>query len=130
MSTAVNNMSDEREFTARYDALLRHYRLEGRKIQIGKANENGDAEQRHYRLKKAVEESLLLRDSRDFATVAQYETSYGRCWRSRNGGRRQWLAEEMQYLRALPDRRLESAKGTAAQPGHPEAVELRRPRNR
>jgi hypothetical protein len=110
MSTAVNNMSDEHEFTARYDALLRHYRLEGRKIQTGKANENGDVEQRHYRLKKAVEQALLLRDSRDFATVAQYETFLRALLAQLNAGRRQRLAEEMQYLRALPDRRLESAK--------------------
>lgn len=110
MSTAVNNMSDEREFTARYEALLRHYRLEGRKIQTGKANENGDVEQRHYRLKKAVEQALLLRDSRDFAGVGQYETFIRTLLAQLNAGRRQRLAEEMQYLRALPDRRLESAK--------------------
>lgn len=110
MSTAVNNMSDEREFTARYDALLRHYRLEGRKIQTGKANENGDVEQRHYRLKKAMEQALLLRDSREFASVAQYETFLRTLLAQLNAGRRQRLADEMQYLRALPERRLESAK--------------------
>jgi hypothetical protein len=110
MSTAVNNMCDEREFTARYEALLRHYRLEGRKIQTGKANENGDVEQRHYRLKKAVEQALFLRDSRDFVSVAQYETFLRALLAQLNAGRRQRLAEEMQYLRVLPERRLESAK--------------------
>jgi len=110
MSTAVNNMNDEREFTLRYEALLRHYRVEGRKIQTGKANENGDVEQRHYRLKKALEQALLLRGSREFATVAQYETFLRALLAQLNAGRRQRLAEEMQYLRALPDRRLESAK--------------------
>jgi len=58
MSTAVNNTSDEKEFTTRYEALLRHYHLEGRKIQAGKANENGDVEQRHHRWKRAVEQAL------------------------------------------------------------------------
>ena len=110
MSTAVNNMSDEREFTVRYEALLRHYRVEGRKIQTGKANENGDVEQRHYRLKKALEQALLLRGSRDFASVAQYETFLRALLAQLNAGRRQRLAEEMQYLRALPERRLDSAK--------------------
>jgi hypothetical protein len=110
MSTAVNNMNNEREFTARYEALLRHYRLEGRKIQTGKANENGDVEQRHYRLKKGVEQALLLRDSRDFASLAQYETFLRTLLAQWNAGRRQRLAEEMQYLRALPESRLESAK--------------------
>lgn len=110
MSTAVNNMCDEREFTARYEALLRYYRLEGRKIQTGKANENGDVEQRHYRLKKAVEQALFLRDSRDFASVAQYQTFLQTLLAQLNAGRRQRLAEEMQYLRVLPERRLESVK--------------------
>lgn len=110
MSTAVNNMSDEREFTARYQALLRHYRLEGRKIQTGKANENGDIEQRHYRLKKAMEQVLLLRGRRDFASVGEYQTFLRALLAQLNSGRRQRLAEEMQYLRALPERRLESAK--------------------
>jgi hypothetical protein len=110
MSTAVNNMSDECEFTVRYEALLRHYRVEGRKIQTGKANENGDVEQRHYRLKKALEQALLLRGSREFASVAQYETFLRALLAQLNAGRRQRLAEEMQYLRALPERRLESAK--------------------
>jgi hypothetical protein len=96
MSTAVNNMSDEREFTVRYEALLRHYRVEGKKIQTGKANENGDVEQRHYRLKKALEQALLLRGSREFASVAQYEAFLRALLAQLNAGRRQRLAEEMQ----------------------------------
>jgi hypothetical protein len=49
MSAAVNNLSDGKEFTRSYEGLLRHYRLVGQKIQAGRANENGDIEQRHYR---------------------------------------------------------------------------------
>jgi hypothetical protein len=33
------------------------------------SNENGDVEQRHYRLKREVNQSLLLRDSRDFPSL-------------------------------------------------------------
>ena len=43
-------MSNEKEFTGRYQALLRHYQMEGQKIQAGKANENGDIEQRDQAL--------------------------------------------------------------------------------
>ena len=111
LSTAVNNMSDEREFTARYEALMRHYRLEGQKIQAGKANENGDVEQRHHRLKRAVEQALMLRGSRDFGSAWRVQSSFCELLLAQlNAGRRQRLAEEMQYLRALPERRLESAK--------------------
>ena len=110
MSTAVNNASDEKEFTARYEALLRHYRLEGRKIQAGKANENGDVEQRHHRWKRAVEQALLLRGNRSFPTLAEYKEFLGSLATQLNAGRRERLAAEMQYLRVLPARRLESAK--------------------
>jgi hypothetical protein len=103
-------MSEAREFTARYEALLRHYRLVGQKIQAGKANENGDVEQRHHRLKRAVDQALLLRDSRDFADLAGYQQFLRPLLAQLNAGRRQQLAVEMQYLRALPAGRLESAK--------------------
>jgi hypothetical protein len=110
LSTAVNNMSDEKEFTSRYESLLRHYRLEGQKIQAGKANENGDVEQRHHRLKRAVDQALLLRGGRDFASIANYKEFLRLLLVQLNAGRRERLALEMQYLRALPERRLDSAK--------------------
>lgn len=110
LSTAVNNMSDEKEFTGRYAALLRHYRMNGEKIQAGKANENGDIEQRHYRLKRSIDQSLMLRGSRDFASVADYKQFLRLQLARLNAGRRERLKVEMQYLRALPDGRLESIK--------------------
>lgn len=110
LSTAVNNMTDAKEFTARYEALLRHYRMDGRKIQAGKANENGDVEQRHYRLKRAVEQALLLRGSRDFPSVAEYKQFLRVLLAQLNAGRRERVKTEMQYLKALPDVRLESNK--------------------
>ena len=110
LSTAVNNMSEEQEFTSRYEALLRHYRLEGRKIQAGKANENGDIEQRHHRLKRAIDQALLLRGRRDFASVAEYKHFLRLLLAQLNAGRREQLKVEMQYLKALPEGRLESAK--------------------
>ena len=73
LSAGVQKMSSPEEFTQRYNGLLRHYGLEGRKIQSGKANENGDIEQRHNRFKKAVEQSLMLRGSKDFADREEYE---------------------------------------------------------
>jgi hypothetical protein len=110
MSLAVNNASDEREFTTRYEALLRHYKMTGQKIQAGKANENGDVEQRHYRLKRAVDQSLLLRDGRDFPSVDEYKKFVRALVIQLNAGRRERLRHEMQYLSPLPAGRLESMK--------------------
>lgn len=110
MSTAVNNTSEQREFTSRYESLLRHYRMTGRKIQTGKANENGCVEQRHHRFKRAVEQTLIMRQSRDFQTIAQYSEFLKMQVARLNAGRRERVRVEMEYLKALPDRRTDSAR--------------------
>ena len=110
LSTAVNNMSDQQEFTSRYEALLRHYRMEGQKIQAGKGNENGDIEQRHHRLKRALDQALMMRGSRDFCALADYQQFLRLLLVQLNAGRRERLKVEMQYLKALPEGRLESTK--------------------
>jgi hypothetical protein len=110
MSLAVNNASDEREFTTRYAALMRHYRMAGQKIQTGKPNENGDVEQRHYRLKRAVGQALMLRNSCDFSSVSEYKEFLRLLLVQLNAGRRDRLRVEMQYLQKLPEGRLDSLK--------------------
>jgi hypothetical protein len=110
MSTAVNNVSNPVEFTDRYEALLRYYDVVGEKIQTGEAHENGDVEQRHHRLKRAMEQELLLRGSRDFAGAADYGQFLKDLFRRLNAGRQQRLVEEMEAMKELPERRLESYK--------------------
>ncbi|HET9321861.1 MAG TPA: IS21 family transposase [Bryobacteraceae bacterium] len=110
MSAAVNNLTDRKEFTCAYEALLAHYKLAGQKIQAGRANENGDIEQRHYRFKQAVTQGLMMRGSRDFASVADYEDYLRKFFARLNAGRRARLAEEMRVLRPLPERRLDTTR--------------------
>ena len=110
MSLAVNNATDEREFTTRYAALMRHYRMAGQKIQTGRPNENGDVEQRHHRLKRAVGQAMMLRNSRDFSSLSEYKEFLGLLLVQLNAGRRDRLRVEMQYLQKLPQARLESVK--------------------
>ena len=88
MSTAVQKTDHPEEFTQRYAALLRHYRLEGRKIRARKANENGDVEQRHNRLKRAMDQALMLRESRDFAEREEYESFLKTLVQQLNSGRK------------------------------------------
>jgi hypothetical protein len=110
MSAAVNNLIDTREFTRAYEGLLRHYELAGQKIQAGQAHENGDIEQRHYRFKQAVDQALMMRGSRDFATVAAYDQFLRKLFTKMNAGRRERFAEELLQLRPLPERRLDSMR--------------------
>jgi hypothetical protein len=110
MSAAVNNLSDAKEFTRVYEGLLRHYRMGGQKIQAGQANENGDVEQRHYRFKQAAEQALMMRGSRDFATVAAYQAFLNKLFARLNAGRRERYLAEVAQLRPLPEQRLDSIR--------------------
>jgi hypothetical protein len=110
LSTAVNNMTNPAEFTDRYQALLRYYGIEGEKTQARQAHENGDIEQRHFRFKRAVEQELLLRGSRDFGSVDDYQRFLKMLLERLNAGRRARLAEEMAVMKELPERRMESYK--------------------
>jgi hypothetical protein len=110
MSTAVNNLSERKEFTRRYQALMAHYGLVIEKINAREAHENGDAEQSHNRFKQAVDQALQLRGSRDFADRAAYARFLREVLDQRNAGREKHLAEERAALAPLPAGRLESYK--------------------
>ena len=85
----------------RYEALLRHYSLKGRRTQAESPNENGDIEQRHHRFKKAVEQALMLRGSSDFTTVDEYKEFLQKLFVQLNSGRRERFLEEQCVLRNL-----------------------------
>lgn len=110
LSSAVHSRCDYKEFTDRYKALLKHYGMEGKKIQPRMAHENGDIEQSHHRLKRAIEQALLLRGSLDFSTREEYESFLGRIFLQLNSGRTERLGEELKVLRGLPQRRLNDCK--------------------
>ena len=108
MSTAVQKTDHPEEFTPRYLALLRHYRMAARTIQAGRPNENGDVEQRHYRFKRVLEQQLMLRGSRDFASRQHYLAFVQQLIDQLNRGRRHRLQEELKVMRRLPLGRLDA----------------------
>lgn len=110
LSAAVNNGCVPEEFTRRYEALLAHYRMAGEKTQAGRGNENGDVEQGHRRFKDAVDQELMLRKSRDFASREEYEHFLRALLERRNAGRRERFEEERAKLQPLPATRLDDAK--------------------
>ncbi len=119
MTAAVNNLTEQAEFQKNYQALLRHYGMEGRKIQTGQPNENGDIEQRHYRFQRALDQALLLRGSREFGAVDEYRAFLCKLFDQLNSGRKQRLAEEMERLRPAaqsPAWRVQRERGFASTP--------------
>lgn len=110
LSAAVHKVSHPEEFTRDYSRLLKHYCLRGRKIQAGKANENGDIEQRHFRFKNALDQTLMLRGSRDFSSRDEYKLFLDQLFKQLNAGRQSRLIEEMKVVNPLPVRRLNDCK--------------------
>lgn len=110
MSAAVNKACNPEKFTQRYKSLLRHYKTEPERTNSARPNENGDVEQRHYRLKKAVAQALMLRGSRDFDSREDYEQFLGRIFNQLNAGRQKRLEAEIAVMRGLPARKLDDYK--------------------
>jgi hypothetical protein len=108
MTLAVHPDGNPEVFTRNYQALMAHYGITAEATNPASGHENGDNEQAHYRFKEAVEQALLVRGSRDFASRGEYEDFLNKIRDRRNAGRRQWLEEERTHLRHLPVRRLES----------------------
>lgn len=107
LSAAVNNLKNEDEFTDRYKGLLDHYQLRASHTSAGRAHENGDVEQSHYRFKRAVSQALALRGSAEFDSRKQYQGFLDELLDRRNSVRQERLANELAVLRPLPSRRLE-----------------------
>jgi len=126
LSAAVNNYLNPEAFTRRYQALLRHYGLPGRKIQAGEAHENGDVEQRHYRFKRALEQALFLRGHRDFESRSEYASYLQKLFKQLNSGRQDRLREELQVLRRLPGRRLDDSQKARVRVGPSSTIRVKK----
>jgi hypothetical protein len=110
LSTAAGKDTHPEVFTRRYQALLAHYAIAPLRTQASAPHENGDVEQRHHRFKRALDQSLMLRGSRDFDSREHYRVFLRKLFDQLNAGRQARLAEELAQLRALPARRLDSSR--------------------
>jgi hypothetical protein len=106
LSTAVNKTENPEEFTQRYQGLLSHYKLTGRKTNPASPNENGDIEQRNHRFKRALDQALILRGRRDFVTRKEYESFLAGLFAQLNANRHERFNEERALLRPLPVKQL------------------------
>ncbi len=104
LSAAVTNHGSSHTFNERWSAFLKHYDVMPSKNNPGESHENGSIEKSHDLLKKAIGQALILRRSRDFASIAEYEKFLRRILELRNKQRRARLAEEMETLKDLPIR--------------------------
>lgn len=104
---AVHPVGHPDVFTDSYRALSTHYGFISEKTQPAHPNENGDVEKSHHLFKKAVNQSLILRGSRDFNSLDEYERFLRKILHRKNQNCQLRFQEELAQLRSLPNRRYE-----------------------
>ena len=107
LSAAYKNLcSDARsDLAERYEDLCAHYGMAATRNNRGVSHENGAVESPHGHIKRRIAQALLLRESADFASIADY-----RRWLDALVGRfnrrcSEALSIEREQLQALPARR-------------------------
>ena len=109
LSAAYRNLErDQREdATARYAALCAHYGMAPSRNNRGESHENGAVEGPHGHLKRALEDALLLRGSRDFHVLSEYRAFVDEVVGRRNAHHRARIDVERAVLKPLPRQRTE-----------------------
>lgn len=90
-----------RGYNEGYLAVVQHHGVTPRTTHLGASDENGDVEALHGALKRALEQHLLLRGSRDFESLAAYEAFLHEVMRRRNRLRQDRVDRELAAMRPL-----------------------------
>jgi transposase InsO family protein len=107
LSAAFRNLTAEaaQDLTRRYAALCADYGMRASRSNPGASHENGPIEARQGTLKERLEQALLLRGSRSFATLEQYRAFVAEVVVRLNARIAKAWVVERSVLRALPPRR-------------------------
>jgi len=99
---AKGQKGGKRAYTDGYLQLLAAYGLKPRTTHLRSPQENGDVESIHGGIKRALEQHLLLRGSRDFGSLEEYEAFLFGVMEKRNHPRQARLCQELAVMKPLP----------------------------
>jgi transposase InsO family protein len=91
----------KRPFNEDYLALMRHFGMKPRTTEVGAKEQNGDVEASNGALKRALEQALLLRGSRDFESVDAWQAFIDELVRKSNRARGHRVVEDIEAMREL-----------------------------
>jgi len=110
LSAATHQIGAGRDFNERWGEFLTHHRVKPSRNNPGKGHENGSVEKSHDLFKKHVVQQLLLRGSRNFANLEEYQGFVQQIAQTRNHSRKKRLAQELDLLLPLPERQWQSVR--------------------
>ncbi len=105
LSAAFNNLAGQEELRRRYQELCECYSMRATRNNLGESHENGSIESRQGTAKRAIEQALLLRGSREFAELTDYRQFIADVTLRLNARVIKALSAERAYLQPLPERR-------------------------
>lgn len=91
----------KRPFNGDYLAVMRHFGMTPRTTEVGEKEQNGDAEASNRVLKRALEQALLLRGSRDFESVDAWQAFIDDVVRKGNRAQGRRVVEDLAAMREL-----------------------------
>jgi hypothetical protein len=92
----------KRPFNADYLALMKHFGMKPRTTAVAAKEQNGDVESANGAFKRRLEQALLVRGSRDFTSVEEWQEFIDRVARKANANRGKRVAEDLAAMRELP----------------------------
>ena len=104
LSAAYKNdkyIPDE-DLTENYEQLCFHYNMKPTRNNKGKSHENGSVESSHGHIKNRVRQELILRGSKDFETLEEYEQCVHDVIKNFNHHNSKNFKVEKLYLQKLP----------------------------
>jgi hypothetical protein len=99
--SAVGEGSDRRPFNEDYLAIMRHFGMKARTTEVAAKEQNGDVEAANGALKRALEQALLVRGSRDFESRSAWQSFVDERMRKANRSRGRRVAQDMEAMREL-----------------------------
>lgn len=112
------------EFNGNYLSLLKYYGLSAEHTRPYSPNENGDVEASNRHFKRAIEQALMLRGSKDFDSLEEYDNFLKKLFRKRNNKRTAKFLEEVKLLKPLPKNRLDDCKKIVVRVGKTSTIRI------
>jgi hypothetical protein len=128
LSAAFKNMSKDSKIdvTERYKELCSHYSMQATRNNLGAKHENGSVESAHGHLKRRIEQSLLIRESNDFASIQDYQSWVDSVVNQHNRRNAQSITLEKKELQSLPTYKTVEYTETTATVTSSSTIDVRR----